>query len=331
MTNPSIWRAINVTLKFHNDLKTRKSIKRRLFCIEPNGAKAALPEWAFQEPSMLCPTPSSPSISLSRSPSSPSLCLPFFLFLCVFAYVLWDSPRESRAQVDGDTGAASLRSHYVFNCCRCTLYVPQWGIFKCVKQLRKEMRNFNFLFDLHSFFLDCTFYRVSASRACTYFHFFLRLVCFDAAINCEWLLEDCADDEQIRIGAKCKYSSLGVAPSHSLSLPLPGNTHRIIIASLCNHHYSALIEASALNRYCQIAQCSQRTEQVICGKHSSLSICRRCLGCLKVPTNLDHNQSYQSLLMPHVVQARLEWFREITAIADEIYIHNRGLSEACRS
>lgn len=263
-----------------------------------------------------------------------SLCLPFFLFLCVFAYVLWDSPRESRAQVDGDTGSASLRSHYVFNCCRCTLYVPQWGIFtcvfKCVKQLRKEMRNFKFDFDLLSSWTAC-FTGYLPVLLAHIFIFFLRLVCFDAAINCEWLLEDCAEDEQIRIGAKCKYSSLGVAPSHSLSLPLPGNTHHIILALLCNHHYSALIEASALNRYCQIAQCSQRTEQVICGKHSSLSICRRCLGCLKVPTNLDHNQSYQSLLMPHVVQARLEWFREITAIADEIYIRNRGLSEACRS
>lgn len=86
-------------------------------------------------------------------------------------------------------------------------------------------------------------------------------------------------------------------PLRSLSLSLSPSarqlTHRIILALLCNHHYSALIEASALNRYCQIAQCLSKTEQVICGKHSSLSICRGYLGCPMLFTNLDHNQSYQ--------------------------------------
>lgn len=110
-----------------------------------------------------------------------------------------------------------------------------------------------------------------------------------------------------------------------LSLPLPWNTHRIILALLCNHHYSALIEASALNRYCQIAQCLPKIEQVICGKQSSppppLPVYRECLGCTWVPTYvcfpltliiINHIRAYACHM-----QFRLE-LREINVIMDKI-------------
>lgn len=191
------------------------------------------------------------------------------------------------------------------------------------------MRNFNSLFDLHSFFLDCTFYRVSGSLACTYFHFF-------SASCLLWR----GDKLRVTVGRLCRrwtnsnrcQMQILFPRSCPLSLPFSPSARQH-----SSHYLSIIMQSSLLgsNRSVRLesilSDCSMFAEDWTSYLWQALSICRRCLGCLKVPTNLDHNQSNQSLLMPHVVQARLEWFREITAIADEIYIHNRGLSEACRS
>lgn len=112
-----------------------------------------------------------------------------------------------------------------------------------------------------------------------------------------------------------------------LSLLLPSNTHRIILALLCNHHYSALIEASALNRYCQIAQCLPKIEQVICGKQSSPPPpCLRRVPGMHMGTYvcfpltliiINHIRAYACHM-----QCRLAWndseLREINVIMDKI-------------